>query len=316
MGKIGEALLSREKKVVIGRGESSQQELTRAMSASTTEDIGDPMESSYITMDSHAHVDDRTGRASYPRQAARSLSSTLLARAGMAPSSLRADPPAPASTTSAQLLAATVRGGISACEEQDSIERAQRDTAAIHYHAREAVRAGNELAADKMDVLPPVPAADLGPPSLARSDSTMSSGRSAYSSSSDGAARGRARSMQAQWDAVKSAGSALVSARRGGRGRQGQDDDGGGDGTRTLDERVAEMREAILRESHGKSGALLGATSVLSPDPSARDRVRLMIDNPDRADAYIRLGLREDPEMEIDRMIQMIDYYCSQSSDV
>ena len=62
------------------------------------------------------------------------------------------------------------------------------------------------------------------------------------------------------------------------------------------------MREAILRESHGKSGALLGATSVLSPDPSARDRVRLMIDNPDRADAYIRLGLREDPETEIDRI--------------
>ena len=62
------------------------------------------------------------------------------------------------------------------------------------------------------------------------------------------------------------------------------------------------MREAILRESHGKSGALVGTTWVLSPDPSARNRVRLMIDNPNKADAYIRLGLREDPETEIDRI--------------
>lgn len=298
-----------------------------AVSASTAaEDIdridrGDRGSQIYRSMDDqppHAHGDGRTGSASYPRQAARSRSGTLLARAGMAPPSLRTDPPAPASTTTAQLHAATVRGGIHACEEQDSIERAQRETAAIHYHAREAVRAGNEVAADRADDRPPVPAPDLGPPSLTRSDSTMSSGRST-SAASDGARRNRAgvggasRLARTPWGAVQSVGSAL---RWSGRGRQNLDEVERCDGTRTLEERVAEMREAILRESHGKSGALLGATSVLRPDPSARERVRLMVDNPDRADAYIRLGLRDDPEMEVDNMIRMIDYYCSQSSDL
>lgn len=289
-----------------------------AVSATAAEDMDRSVSQIYRSMDdqpSHAHGDDRTiGSASYPRQAARSRSGTLLARAGMAPPSLRTDPPGPASTTTAQLHAATVRGGIYACEEQDSIERAQRETAAIHYHAREAVRAGNEMAADRADDHPPVPAPDLGPPSLTRSDSTIS-GRST-SAASDGARRNRAgvggasRLARTPWGAVQSVGSAL---RWSGRGRQNLDEVERCDGKRTLEERVAEMREAVLRESHGKSGAVLGATSVLRPDPSARERVRLMIDNPDRADAYIRLGLRDDPEMEIDNMIRMIDYYCSQS---
>ena len=289
-------------------------------SASTAEDIN--RQSPYRSMDdppSHVHGDDRAGGAPRPRRPARSLSGALLARAGMAPPPHPRPVPAPCSTTPAQLRAATVRGGVHADEERDSIGRAQRETAGIRYHAREAVRAGNEVAADRVEGgCTPVPVPDLGPPDLAWSDSTVSGG---WSSSSDGAGGTRAgagvvvvgsRPVRTPWDALRSVGSAL---RRGGRGPDEAGGGDGGDGTGTLEGRVAVMRDAILRESHGRSGALLGATApVLRPDPGARERVRLMVDEPGRADAYIRLGLRDDPGMEIGDMIRMIDYYCSQSS--
>mmetsp|Transcript_25476 Transcript_25476/g.61237 ORF Transcript_25476/g.61237 Transcript_25476/m.61237 type:complete len:272 (+) Transcript_25476:97-912(+) len=52
-------------------------------------------------------------------------------------------------TTSTQLRAANVRGGISSEEEIVDVERAQRMRSAIHYHTDEAVKAANANAARK-----------------------------------------------------------------------------------------------------------------------------------------------------------------------
>jgi len=85
----------------------------------------------------------RSTRLSYPIKIAHSLSKNI------GRGQFHKDPSA--STTPAQLRAATVRGEISATEEQVDIERAQRDRNAIHYHAGEAVKAGNDAAAKKDD---------------------------------------------------------------------------------------------------------------------------------------------------------------------
>merc|ERR1719356_1654581 len=75
----------------------------------------------------------------------------------------------PASTTSAQLRAASTRGSILASEEYEDVARAQRDRNAIHYHAVAAVQIGNDLAALRHErsgstsaIVPPLPVLDSG----------------------------------------------------------------------------------------------------------------------------------------------------------
>jgi len=72
-----------------------------------------------------------------------------------------------------------------------------------------------------------------------------------------------------------------------------------------------QMKGNILRESHDRWGALLDSATTEQPDPKARARVKLIVEHPDQADAYIRMGLQNNADMDVIQLIQMIDYYCT-----
>lgn len=245
----------------------------------------------------------RSTSSSYSKQIVHSL-----IKIGRVPS--RKDILSP-STTSAQLRAATVRGEISASEEQVEIARAQRERNAIHYHAGESVRAGNDAAAVKRD--------DIGywidygsghfiasntPPPLVGSSSSSISSRTVQSVS-----------MQQQQLAVldnvsgDKNGSNHVSKSRMPWKRMKNPDT---DKNSIVEENVLQMKHTVLQESHNQAGALLNSsTAMQQPDSKARTRVKLIIEHPDIVDGYIRMGLKNDPDMDSSQMIRMIDYYCT-----
>lgn len=272
---------------------------------------------------------------SYPKQIVRSLSSTI------ARVQSNKDSP-PASTTSAQLRAATVRGEISASEEQVNIARAQRERNALRYHADEAVKAGNAAAVKSNDIAywiehdsssssttggtmftPPSQkikmAAEGSRQRLAVLDSVH-----IINVNQIGNANGSKKKMP--WEAMQSMRSSFP-ARMSSRKQDADKDEKEGSG---LEEKVVQMKELVLKESHNQSGALLllDPTTIAVSEPAllpkdqegeprerldckARARVKLIIENPDQAVAYIRLGLHNNPDMDVTQMIQMIDYYCT-----
>lgn len=270
---------------------------------------------SYSEFDSHHDASSQQAQAhsqrdssyQHPTQTVRSLSNTIgIGRSQSYRENL------PFSTTFAQLRVATVRGGISASEEQVEIARAQREKNAIHYHAGEAVKAGNDAAAVNRE--------DLGyyidngsgssimntaPPPLVSSGSNSSSSKSAVleNVTSDRNGSDKVAKSRIPWDAMQSV-SSTFSARRSRKNPDGEKDS-------ILEEKVLQMKQTVLRESHNQSGALLDSSIMRQPDLKARARVKLIIEHPDQAGAYIRMGLQNDPDMDISQMIRMIDYYCT-----
>lgn len=78
--------------------------------------------------------------------------------------------------------------------------------------------------------------------------------------------------------------------------------------------KVLEMNQRILDMSHRQASACLGSPGkTISSEASAagKRRVKMIIQHPEQAEEYIRMGLRYDPDIGPLQMIQMIDYYCS-----
>lgn len=265
--------------------------------------------SSYSEFDAHHLSSEQTADTrhrrrsinSYPKKIVRSFSGTIDRI-----QSHRSNLPASTSTTSAQLRAATTRGGISASKEQVDIARAQRERNAIHYHADEAVKAGNAAVVKRDDQgywidhdrgNAPVSITNLPSMQQLAALDTVDVNRS----NSD---NGSSSKMRMPWHAMQSATSTFSAKTNATKREVGKNND-------SLEEKVAEMKQKILQESHDQSGALLNSTAQ-APDLIARDRVKMIIENPEQADAYIRMILRSDPDnIDLHQMIRMIDYYCN-----
>mmetsp|Transcript_41514 Transcript_41514/g.75910 ORF Transcript_41514/g.75910 Transcript_41514/m.75910 type:complete len:263 (-) Transcript_41514:80-868(-) len=238
-------------------------------------------------------INRRRSINSYPKKIVRSFSGTI----DRIQSHMSNNLPASTSTTSAQLRAATARGGISASKEQVDIARAQRERNAIHYHADEAVKAGNAAVVKRDDKgywiehdRGNAPVSITNSPSmqqLAALDSV-----DLNRSNSDNGSK-----MRMPWTSTFSAKNNATKREVG--------------KNNSLEEKVSEMKQKILQESHNQSGALLNSTAQ-APDLIARDRVKMIIEHPEQADAYIRMVLRSDPDnVDLHHMIRMIDYYCN-----
>jgi len=194
----------------------------------------------------------------------------------------------PASTTPDQLRAATTRGGILATEEQVDIARAQRDRNAIHYHAVAAIQIGNDAAASRTERSGSGCTA-LTVSSLPVLDTDNHGHRTVSSNGSK---------TKTPWHAMQSVTSSF---RTSGTIKQEASN---------LEARIMYVKAKILQESHSQSGGILDSTSQV-PDSKARVRVKLIIEQPERACSYIRMGLQSDPEMDSSQLIRMIDYYCN-----
>ena len=218
----------------------------------------------------------------------------------------------PGSTTSEQLRAATVRGELSACEEQVNIARAQRERDAIHYHADEAVKAGNVAAVIKDDQAywieydsnyhPPLQKQKLSPEVINnRNQQPAASG-------SDNATQITSKTgskKKMPWDAMQSVRSSFPS--KASINRQEADKVDKNDSN--IEEKVFQMQQQVLQESHNQSGALLLTEPTTQLDCKARARVKLIVETPAKAFAYIKMGLQNGYDMS--QIIEMIDYYCA-----
>jgi len=247
----------------------------------------------------------------------------------------------PVSTTSAQLRAATVRGEISATEEQSDVARAQRDKMSIHHRANEAVKAGNVAAVVRDDERYWIDHdrsihSNTAPPHKKRSstsDNILDDGSNLNSSTrhvsnhnglldsgnlvhgcihSNGQENGSSK-IRLPWDAMQSVSAAFSSRKMTSSNRTTtQEIVGNVNDTNdmNLEEKVLKMTQRILHESHSQSGALLDSITHI-PDCKARARVKLIIEHPEQARAYIRMGLQNDPDLDMSQTIRMIDYYCT-----
>lgn len=245
---------------------------------------------------------------SYPKQVVRSLSLRSHKEEVSNP---------PASTTSAQLRAATVRGEISASEEQVNIARAQSERDVIRYHADEAVKAGNVAAVIKDDQAYWIEydsnSSVLYAPPLKKNNM---SAEGSSSSNQQPAALGSVNKTQIMsdngskkkmpWDAIDrwSTFPTRMNTKNQEVDKNNKTDD-------RLEEKVLQMKQQVLQESHNQSGALLLSEPATQLDCKARARVKLIIENPEKACAYFRMGLANNPGMDLSQMIEMIDYYCT-----
>jgi hypothetical protein len=78
-----------------------------------------------------------------------------------------------------------------------------------------------------------------------------------------------------------------------------------------IEEKALEMLQVILDVSHRQSGALspdLG-TSVSESAAASKHRVKMMIEQPDQAKAFIRMVLRNDPDTDSRKLLNMMDFY-------
>ncbi|KAL7550699.1 hypothetical protein ACHAWF_013919 [Thalassiosira exigua] len=263
----------------------------------------------------------------------------------------------PGGTTSAELRTATVKGEMLVSEELSDVVRAQRNKTAIHYHANEAVKAGNTVAVIKGDWGYWIERDGRAPPSspprggshlpglndvmadgrrkvlnpliqnISSHNGLLDSGnligrslsmRSIGSSSSgnnnnnnngtDG--KGPAK-MRLPWNATKSNPTSSAQKKMPGARTSAGTEPKSDDESDDLQEKIRRMTAEILRESHARSGALLDSAAE-APDGKARARVKLIVEHPERARSYVRMGLEHDPDMDVDKMIRMIDYYCSE----
>ena len=91
-----------------------------------------------------------------------------------------------------------------------------------------------------------------------------------------------------------------------------REDDSAVNSMLSLEEKRLYMTQRILHESHILSGAVLLDITTHVPNSTTRARVKLIVEHPDKASAYIRLGLQNDPDIHVSQMIRMIDYYCAE----
>lgn len=217
-----------------------------------------------------------------------------------------------ASTTSAQLRTATVRGEISASEEQVNIARAQSEREAIRYYADEAVKAGNMAAVIKDDQAYWIDYdsnssnnAYTPPLQKRRMASQVGSINTQQSGSVDVSDSGTKKKMP--WDAMQSFRSTFPTKMTTKKQEADKNDTNGS----SLEKKVSKMMQQVLQESHNQSGALLLSEPTTKRDCKARTRVKLLIENPKKACAYIRMGLDNNSGMDMGQMIEMIDYYCA-----
>lgn len=238
-------------------------------------------------------------------------------------------------TSSAQIRTASVRGEISASEEQSDVARAQSSKYSIHYHADEAVKAGNVAAVidyrnhrtsnpqnhlsecGSIESMQNLSVLDSGNPlnkNISAHNGLLDRGnlvnRSTTNRRDDDSSPSKIR---LPWNAMQSAAAACLSKKEITRFmRKEREDDRAVNGIIDLEEKILHMAQRILHESHLLSGAVLLDITTRVPDSNARARVKLIIEHPDKASEYIRLGLQNDPDIDISQMIRMIDYYCAE----
>merc|ERR1712194_103120 len=190
----------------------------------------------------------------------------------------------------------------------------------IHYHADEAVKAGNVAAVMKDDqaywieydsnssvtsYVPPLqkiklPTEGIGSSWQQSADLGSSNVAQPITISDNGPKK------KMPWDAMQSVRSTFPTRLNAKKPEADKKEDA----DITLEDKVLQMKQEVLQESHNQSGALLLSEPTSQLDCKARGRVKLIIENPEKACAYIRMGLQNNSGMDLGQMIEMIDYYC------